>query len=355
MSDVEGEVSRVESVVSEVEDVASEDELLRRALACADRACSGSFAEEVMTCVTATVKESLKARSVALVLLEPETDGLVIAEAQGLSPQFMRSYRRSVGTGVVGEVLWNDRKVLLDKPDTNSSEYIDLKMELDFQSLVCVRVAGGGRPLGFLLADSDSTGHFTSRDLVLLRLLADLVALAVERDRTLTSARQTTLDKTTPRVYPYGYFHRRLTEEIERAQRLNERLSLLLVVADVPNGQTPANALDPEFFGELVSVLKQATRSIDVMGRYGAEQVVLYLPETSQDAALKAAQRIRQTVEHTGRNAENAHATVSIGVATLPENGETVEQLMNALTSAFFKAQRTGGNRVSGPAEMYVI
>ena len=48
-------------------------------------------------------------------------------------------------------------------------------------------------------------------------------------------------------------------------------------------------------------------------------------------------------------------ATASIGLVTLPENGETVEQLMNALTSALFKAQQAGGNRVSGPAEMYVL
>ena len=330
---------------------------LKQVLACAERACSESFADEVIFSVTSTVKELLGARSVALALLDRESSTLAIVGAQGLSRQFVRAYRRTVGTHVVGEVIWNDRKVFLERPDTESGEYADLKMELDYVSVLCVRVTIGGRPLGFLWADSEQPGRFQEQHLVLLRLLADLAALAVERDRMVTSARQNTSLVGTGQVCSYSYFHRRLTEEIERAQRLNERMSLLLVAEDHLGDQAPVDRtrMNEERFSELVGQVKGATRSIDVIGRYGADQLVLYLPETSQDAALKAAERICRTVEHGGGRTDGPARTVSIGVATLPENGETVDQLMNALTSALFKAQRAGGNRVSGPAEMYVI
>ncbi len=360
--------------------VRSTEELLRRILLCADRACSDSFADEVISCVTTTVREMLGAASAALVLLDRESDYLAIHGAEGLSRKFTQGYRRTVGTGIVGEIIWNDRQVFLDGPDPpsdppsdpeslgtrgESDDYLDLKMERDSRSLMCVRIATDGRPMGFLWADAEATGQFRPEDLVTLRLLADLAALAAERDRVRAAARQQASTTDGPaRVYSYSYFHRRLTEEIERSQRLNERISLLLVAAD--GTEEPSATLDRPrtgdgLLGELASQVTDATRTIDVIGRYGASQLALYMPETSQDAAMKAAERIRQMVERAGGATEGDDGsdrpatTVSIGVATLPENGQTVDQLMNALASALFKAQRAGRNRVSGPAEMYVI
>ena len=338
------------------DDLRSTEELLRKILLCADRACSDSFADKAISCVTTTVRDMLGTASTALVLLDRESDYLAIHGAEGLSRKFTQNYRRTVGTGIVSEIIWNDRQALLDGPDLESDDYLDLKMELDSRSMMCVRIATDGRPMGFLWAGAEATGQFKPEDLVILRLLANLAALAVERDRVRAAARQQTSTINGPtRVYSYSYFHRRLTEEIERSQRLNERISLLLVAAD--STEKRSATLDDGLLGELASQVTDATRTIDVIGRYGASQLALYMPETSQDAALKAAERIRQLVERTGSNngSDRPATTVSIGVATLPENGQTVNQLMNALANALFKAQRAGRNRVSGPAEMYVI
>lgn len=338
----------------------SMQEVLKRVLACAERACQEGTAEEALECVTGAVKGLLGARSAAVVLLDHESDTLEIASAQGLSKQFMRTYRRGVGTGMIGEVMWNDRKVLVESAEPGEGQQ-DLKMELEFKSAICVRAATGGRPIGFLWADSGEPGQFKGEDLVTMRLLAAIAALAVERERTQGSERLVgwTTAKGAGGTNTYSYFHRRLTEEIERAQRLNERTTLLLVGLD---GTTDAAGRvrgkgDEKTFGEVYSRVKGMMRSIDVMGRYGASQLVLYLPETGQEAGLKVAERTRAMVEHMREEGQEKGSgpTVSIGVAGLPEHGETAEQLMNALTSALFKAQRAGGNRVSGPAEMYVL
>ncbi len=325
--------------------------LLKRVLACAERACLGSSAGETLECVTTVVKEALGARSVALVVLDREHDGLSVASAQGLSKQFVQTYRRGVGTGTLGEVIWNDRKVLCEGLEREGAEYEDLKMEMDYASVACVRVAQAGRPAGFLWADSEASGTFREEDLVTMRVLAALAALALEREETQAVLRSGGAGaKGGGPGSSYGYFHRRLTEEMERAQRLNERTSLLLVSWDGSRERSGGEA----FVEELMGRVRAMMRSIDVIGRYGSGQLVLYLPETNQESAMKAAERIRTMAEQLGEPDGASRGTVSIGVATFPENGETVEQLMNALTSALFRAQRAGGNRVSGPAQMYV-
>jgi len=331
--------------------------LLKRLLVCIDRACHESYADEVISCVTTTVTESLGARSAVVALLDQQTDFLAIHGAEGLSPQFVRNYRRTVGTGVLGQVILNGREVFIGEVEPDSEEATELRMELDFKSVMCVRIATSGRGMGFLLAESPEPNRFRPDDLVVLRLLACVVALSVERDRMLAADRQVPTSETPAVVYSYSYFHRRLTEEIERAQRLNERLSLVLISADnlSEHRQLHGTQKADEVFAELVDRLKRAIRSIDVIGRYGAGQLVIYMPETSQEAALKAAERIHKLIERHGYTIDDLPMTASIGVATLPENGETVNQLMNALSSALFKARRAGSHRVSGPAETYVL
>lgn len=333
-------------------------EWLKPVLGCADRACAASNAEEALSCVVATAREMLGARSVAVALIDEESGFLTIRAGQGLSRQFMRSFRRNVGTGLVGEIIWNGRDVILGNVEPESEELRELKLELDLRSVVCVRTALDNRGTGFLLADAAEPDHFRPEHLALLRLLADIAALAVDKDRMQEVNRKLTMMDKPSQVYSYGYFHRRLTEEIERAQRLNERLSLLLLNMDNLKEYRQNNGREAgdRMFKELVGQVKNSMRSIDVLGRYGAEQIVVYLPETNQDAALKAAERIRQMVEKSWeKNGHEPAVTISVGVASLPENGETVNQLMNALASALFKAQRAGVNRVSGPAETYVV
>jgi diguanylate cyclase (GGDEF)-like protein len=115
--------------------------------------------------------------------------------------------------------------------------------------------------------------------------------------------------------------------------------------------------------GCVSAVLRQNTRSTDVVGRWGGEEFAVLLPNTTRDEALHVAERIRDAVAKTAitglTELASGHATnepravgpiygctVSIGVGLSPEHTTDYGELFRAADSAMYQAKRSGRNRV---------
>ncbi|MDE0839852.1 MAG: GGDEF domain-containing protein, partial [Kiritimatiellae bacterium] len=92
--------------------------------------------------------------------------------------------------------------------------------------------------------------------------------------------------------------------------------------------------------------LQEACRTVDYVGRYGGEEFVLLMVETQKDEAVLGADRLRETIANESI-IEGHQITASFGVATYPEDGETVEALMKTADTALYKAKEAGRNRVA--------
>jgi diguanylate cyclase (GGDEF)-like protein len=102
---------------------------------------------------------------------------------------------------------------------------------------------------------------------------------------------------------------------------------------------------------QLAQVLGTDLRQTDLLARYGGEEFGVLLPETTKSEALQVGERMRQAVEerlNAGGQTWPARVTVSIGVATFPEDGRDAEQVLLAADQALYLAKRQGRNRVVG-------
>jgi diguanylate cyclase (GGDEF)-like protein len=91
----------------------------------------------------------------------------------------------------------------------------------------------------------------------------------------------------------------------------------------------------------VADVLRQHSRAIDTAARYGGDEFSLLLPETSEDSARRVASRIKRHLEN---STEEPKLTVSIGVATHPPSGTSVQQLLESADQELY-AQKAGRNR----------
>jgi diguanylate cyclase (GGDEF)-like protein len=321
---------------------------LERVAQLSREAASATDGAKLLRSAAASVRQIFSCRSVALVLVSEESDQLAIAASSGISEAVARDWRRSVGTGLVADVLRAGASVLYDHLDAGTPELAEFTIEHSPQSLLCVRLEADSRSLGYLLCESDKPSAFAEGDLHLLRVVAAVTALALSRDALRAASRKLIMIDPLTQVYSYAYFHRRFTEEVERAERLNEDLSLLLVEIDNLQDyrQTQGWQATEHVLCDLVKQISSGVRNIDIVGRYGVGSVILYLPETPRDKALLAAERIRALVEKGSKAAAPSGLTVSVGVASLPENGDTVNRLLESVTAAVLAAQRAGRNRV---------
>ena len=153
-----------------------------------------------------------------------------------------------------------------------------------------------------------------------------------------------------------GLFNRRYLEEtLEREIRRAERkqLSLGIIMLDIDLfkhiNDTYGHQAGDAVLHELGWSLKSGIRGSDIACRYGGEEFVLMLPETSVEVTRQRAERVHQDAKnlkiyYNGMLLETV--TLSVGVAAYPEHGSSSLSLLSAVDAALYRAKIEGRNRV---------
>lgn len=134
----------------------------------------------------------------------------------------------------------------------------------------------------------------------------------------------------------------RLQDEIERSIRYGHPLSVLMIDLDDFKSINDrfGHAAGDEALASTAHAIESSIRSIDLAGRFGGEEFLVLLPETATPGAEVVAERIRSSVEDSGR------VTVSIGLAALSADDRDPSNLVERADVALYDAKRTGKNRV---------
>lgn len=210
----------------------------------------------------------------------------------------------------------------------------------------CTPLLAHGETLGLLYLERVAEG-----DGARLPLLAENIALALANFRL-----QQTLREQSIRDPLTGLFNRRYLEEalrLEIARGARSQTSLSVVMIDVDhfkrfNDQFGHDAGDA-LLRAVARLLPNQVRAGDILCRYGGEELMLILPGADLDMTMVRAETIRRAIEtldvhHGGQPL--GRVTASIGVATYPQHGETLEALVGTADAALYRAKAAGRNRV---------
>jgi diguanylate cyclase (GGDEF)-like protein len=144
--------------------------------------------------------------------------------------------------------------------------------------------------------------------------------------------------------------YRALEKELVRAQRYARPVGVLMMDLDFFKqiNDTHGHLVGSHCLAEVGRVIRDTTRTVDVNGRYGGEEFVSYLPETSLAESLLVAERIRSALASRWfRHDETIYQVrISIGVSAFPIHGATVEELVHAADLALYRAKADGRNKV---------
>lgn len=142
----------------------------------------------------------------------------------------------------------------------------------------------------------------------------------------------------------------RLVEEFERSARHGFNLSFIMIDIDYFKNynDTYGHLVGDVVLKHIVALVKDNTREVDLVGRFGGEEFCVILPETNKDEAQVVSERIREVVEKYGFKAydEMTSVTVSIGVATFPDDCNSSDDLIENSDKALYQAKSAGRNKV---------
>jgi diguanylate cyclase (GGDEF)-like protein len=167
-------------------------------------------------------------------------------------------------------------------------------------------------------------------------------------------------------LYSRGYFLRALTAEVHRAHRDSRPLHVLLIDVDhfgefnrsfgIEVGDKLLRAL-AETITRVVGEAGDVLVTTNVAARFGGEEFAILLAEDEQISAapqmadaLRLAERLRSEISKA--SVDGAGVTVSVGVASFPEDGSTADDLLDAADTALAQAIDAGGDRVARAEEV---
>jgi len=146
------------------------------------------------------------------------------------------------------------------------------------------------------------------------------------------------------------YFMERYEDEFRRSEKFKFDLSFLMVDIDhfKNYNDTFGHLAGDVILREVANLLKENIREIDFVGRFGGEEFSIFLPQTSKEQAISVSERLREKIAESEIQAydEKVKLTISIGVATFPENSRDKDLLIEVADKALYQAKQKGRNRV---------
>lgn len=227
------------------------------------------------------------------------------------------------------------------------------------KSVLSVPLKVNDKVIGVITLGSHKETGFTQKDLTVVEILASYAATAINNAKKFhQTEKQAYVDELTG-LYNYRGFEVQINELIKRADEQKGTLSLLILDIDhfkQINDQF-GHVMGNNILQRLAVILTENIRSQDIVCRYGGEEFIVILPFTNEEAALKIAERIRETIASTPFKITNdltdkqeifVRITVSMGVAIYPKHAEdTLTLIRNADRAMYLGAKQAGRNKVA--------
>lgn len=152
-------------------------------------------------------------------------------------------------------------------------------------------------------------------------------------------------------LFNYRYFIQQLSREVSRDKRHRSHFSLILIDIDFFKkfNDTFGHQAGDTILRRLSKSLIKNTRTSDIVARYGGEEFAIICPELNQQEAYFVAEKLRQIIAKIdffpGKETPDSKLTISLGVATFPEDGETAYRLIKSADNALYQAKQEGRNK----------
>lgn len=218
------------------------------------------------------------------------------------------------------------------------------------KSWVGIPLRLGTKKIGILSIWSQMENAFNEEALKTAQAFANEVTIAIENASLFKEVQKLAITDGLTGLNNRRYFYELASVEFVRSQRYRRPLSALMMDIDYFKkvNDTYGHSVGDQVLAEVAQYCRQKTRGADILGRYGGEEFVFFLPETNQSSAVAFAERICEAVAsltiHSSRG--DVKITVSLGVAMADAACSSVDELLRRADDALYRAKQSGRNRV---------
>lgn len=299
---------------------------------------------EILNIIMEKIRTLFNPTHWSLLLVDEEEMELRFEIVVGPGSEVLQGKSIPIGKGIAGWVARYGESVITTdvRQDPRFAREFDEQTRVETKSIVAVPLISKGKTLGVIeLINILEDGKFNNDSFDLLLTLADYAAIAIENARYVERIRQLTVTDDVTHLYNARYLEQALEQNFRRSRRYKTPLSLLFIDLDHFKlvNDTFGHLVGSDVLRETAQILRNCTRMTDVVTRYGGDEFVIILPETTQEEALVVANRIRDAIKaHTfgTRHGIQHRITASIGIATYPDDADNKVDLLRLADQAMY-------------------
>ena len=207
--------------------------------------------------------------------------------------------------------------------------------------------------IGLIAALSKEKRTFSGKDLNLLTMIAVQASLIIENIHLSEKTKLLSITDGLTNLFNHRHFHEKITQELNDAKKNNSPLSLVMADVDYFKEYNDLNGhpAGDEVLRQVAKIFMDGTKGSDTVARYGGDEFVFIFPNTLKKNAFRLCQRLNKKIKNfkfvKEKEQPNKDLTVSMGVATFPDDASTAEALIKKADTALYHAKEQGKDRVA--------
>ena len=301
--------------------------------------------DEMLAKITEQLEAGLTYDHIGIGVLDYATREIVI-QAEAGKRRGALGQRIPLGGGLIGHVARNGHVAAYRAANLADSALKPLLP--DTVAAIALPVFYAEQLHGILYIESSKPADFSEEEILLLRTLADLIAGALHNSLSFQKAQEQAITDGLTGVKTHRFFMEALSAEWKRSTRAGRAFALVLMDLD-------RFKFVNDFYGHLEGdlvlqrvghILETNCRRSDVVARYGGDEFVILMPETSMEHARQLATKLRGWVASDPLLREK-NISASFGIACYPLHGSSPQELIQVADASMYLSKHQGGNAVS--------
>jgi diguanylate cyclase (GGDEF)-like protein len=300
--------------------------------------------EEILGAIMDKMAQFFGPERWSMLMVDDKAGELYYAIAVGENTESLKGLRVPLGEGVAGWVASTGNPLVVPDValDPHWSAFANKHPDLKIKSIACVPVRSGNKTLGVIQLLNSKLDLLSEYSISFLRILCDYAAIAIQNARSMTLIQELTITDDVTGLFNARHLYTMLDEQVA----LGQVFSLMFVDLDhfKSVNDTHGHLIGSRLLAEIGGLLKRCLGPNNAAFRYGGDEFVALLPGMGKSAASGTTMALREDLR-AARFLEGAGLSLNVsgsfGLATYPEDGNSVPTILRAADTMMYEAKIT--------------